>query len=231
MMTCNEFGEWLTSKNIYDERQTDSAREHREICKQCERLYRLDAQLELRLQEGLRNVEPPARLLARIEMNAQSVTKQDRFFAHVAWKILVPAVAIAAMFVIFLAPFAGRFHNVQEIGALAVDNHLKDLSMTFKAGGPQNVSRWFEDKLGFVIAAPDLTEQGLHLIGGRKCRLGKNDVAYLFYEQAGKRVSLFIIEPDDISFTMKQAETYSLSERGCEVKVWKEAQLLYVLVV
>ena len=116
---------------------------------------------------------------------------------------MVPAVAMAALLILFLNPFAGRFRSVQEIGILAVDNHLKNLSMNFKAGEVRDVPRWFKDRLGFKISVPDLAGQGLQFIGGRKCYLGKNEVAYLLYEKAGERVSLFIIEPDDVNFKMK----------------------------
>jgi anti-sigma factor RsiW len=228
-MECCGFKEWLTNKEILDEGVEVTAREHLEKCERCNKLYMLDSQIEAQIKEGLEQEDPPDGLLARIEMNIQA-EKEGEFVKRFPWKRLLPAVAVAALLLIILNPFARRFSSVEEIGTLAVESHLKNLAMTFKAGEVVDVPRWFEDKLGFEVSMPDLERRGLLFLGGRECKLDRNDVAYLFYEKEGEKVSLFLIDPEDLSFNLEPARTYYMSARGCDVKVWRERNRVYAMV-
>jgi anti-sigma factor RsiW len=228
-MECHNFKKWVINKDILDESVEKAAREHLEMCERCRKLYTMDARIEAQIKEELREVEAPGGLLSRIEMDIQS-TDKVKMFTHLSWKKLIPAVAVAALLLIFLNPFAGGFKSIEEIGSLAVDNHLdKDMTMAFRAGEVRDVSRWFEDRLGFRVSNPNLEQQGFRFLGGRKCSLGGNDAAYLFYEKAGEKVSLFIIDPSDLNFSMG-VKMSNISFRGCDIKIWKEGDQVYAMV-
>lgn len=230
-MTCREHKEWLNAKENFDEDATFAAETHCDVCESCKKLSMLDSQIESQIKMGLRKVEPPTRLLARIEMNVQSNAGKMAPVSHLAWKIVVPVLALAAMFILFINPFAGSLNSVQKLGILAVESHLKDMTMTVNADKVRDISRWFETQLGFAIVMPKVAAQGLQLMGGRLCSLGKHDVAYLLYKKGEQqRVSLFIVEPDDLDFEMKATERHTLSERGCLITMWREAELVYVMV-
>lgn len=112
-----------------------------------------------------------------------------------------------------------------------MENHLdNDMAMAFRAGEVRDVSRWFKERLGFQVTLPDIEKQGYQLIGGRKCLLGKKDVAYLLYVKAGEKVSLFTIEAKSLNFNMEEAGIYDLSIEGCGGKVWKRGEQVYVMV-
>ncbi|MCP4404338.1 MAG: hypothetical protein GY801_44440 [bacterium] len=234
MMTCQEWQEWLLNKDDTAADTAVLAERHLEVCSACQKISLLDSQLETNIKDTLRHVEPPARLLAKIEMNMASSTTATRRHGlgeWISWKRLTPMLATAAimLFAMFY-PSIGQLRNLQQIGILSVDNHLEYLPMSFATDAVQDLPEWFEERLDFRVAAPNLIAQDLRLTGGRKCSLGKNDVAYLSYEEAGSRASLFIIDPADVSFEMKDTEEYTLLDRGCQVKIWKEAELVYALV-
>lgn len=228
-MECHNFKKWLINKDILDERAETAARDHLRMCERCRKLYTMDAQIEAQIKEGLKEVEVPDGLLSRIEMDIQS-TDKGKMFTHFTWKRVIPTLAVAALLFILFNPFAGGFKSIEEIGSLAVDNHLdKNMTMAFRAEEVKDVSRWFVDRLGFRVSNPNLEQQGFRFLGGRKCRLGGNDAAYLFYEKAGEKVSLFIIDPSDLNFNMG-VRMSKISFRGCDIKIWKEGDQVYAMV-
>ena len=228
-MDCTEFKRWLSSQDLFEMSKVDSARKHTDLCPICRKLYTLDSQIESQIKEELKKTDPPERLFTKINMNVQSTTESE-FMRSLWWKKLLPILGVIAILFVYFNPFESKFKSLDEIGTLTVNDHLNESAMTFHADAIKDVSDWFEKRLGFRIEIPDLTDQGLRLAGGGKCHLGKNDVAYLCYDKGEKRVSLFIIESSDVNFHVNEGKIYSLSEKECEVKVWKEENLLYAMV-
>jgi hypothetical protein len=219
-MNCHEFKEWLINKDILDQRVRANAGEHLQMCERCKKVYELDSQGEARIKESLRKVELPEGLLARIEVDIQS-TDEGKFITHFSWKILVLGLVAAALLFVILNPFPGRFKSIEEIAMLAGETHLSNPAMAFRAGEVIDVPGWFEDRLGFKVSVPDLEKEGFQFLSGRECPLGKKDVAHLFYEKEGERVSLFIINPGDLAFDVEQGrriERQSLGGEGSDLR-------------
>jgi hypothetical protein len=72
--------------------------------------------------------------------------------------------------------------------------------------------------------------QGIRLLGGRECYLGKKKAAYLFCEKSGKKVSVFAIAAKDLSFTLEEGKTYFIQDQEHEIKIWKENNMVFALV-
>ena len=228
-MKCCEFKNWLNDKDLFDEDAEASAIKHIELCEPCKRLYVLDLHIEAQIQEGLKQVDPPKRLLASVEMNLESPV-EDKSINLLSWKKLIPIFAIAAIFLLIFNPFTTKIGSLEEVGALVVNNHKDKISRAIKVGEVEGVISWFGEKIGRKVLIPDLTRQNIQHVGGRKCHLARNDVAYVLCEEKGKLVSLFIIDPDDVNYDIKDKEIYYTSKRECKVKIWKEADLLYAVV-
>jgi hypothetical protein len=58
----------------------------------------------------------------------------------------------------------------------------------------------------------------------------KMDSNDLFYEQQGKKVSLFIINPTDLSFDLAGERSYLLQDQVHDVNIWEEGRVIYALV-
>ncbi len=230
-MNCDKFKEWLINQEQYDQKISQAAKDHTVECVACRKLYTADSMVEDQLIKGLKKVDPPDKLFEKIEMNINSEARRNsNRNLWGAWKKIAIPMAAAAMLLFFLNPFGTEFKSLEEISKMAVNDHLSKPLMTFSAGEVVDVPAWFENKVRFKVVLPDVKVQGLKFTGGRKCHLGKNDVAYLFYEKDGKRVSLFIVDSNDIGFDMEKKGEYLLVVQKCKVNVWKDADLLYAMV-
>ena len=55
------------------------------------------------------------------------------------------------------------------------------------------IKNWFQGKLDFAVAIPDLSGKGVNLVGGRLCHLRDGEVAYLIYKKEAHNISVFVI--------------------------------------
>lgn len=232
-MNDSTFKTWLNNRDRYDQTTANTAKNHMASCKSCKMLYSWDALLEARISEPLVEVEPPSGLLARIKNNLQFETSGRTRIAHIfPLKRLATALAMVAVIVVIVfQPYSGQIKSFDQIGNFALAEHLSsDLEMTFKAQEVSDVTRWFSKRLNFQIAIPGLEKQGLHFLGGRECFFGKKKAAYLYYDRQGEKISLFIINYQDLDFTLSPKRTYTVYERGYEIKIWLQGTLCYTLV-
>ncbi len=240
MMDCNEFKRWLGDMESSGDDPDGRAAAHMESCPRCERLFLLDSHLEGMLREGLKKEVTPERLFDRLETNLESAQNEEpralsgwRRLLPPTLKTAVPTMAAFAVLLLFfiLNPGGGGLGSLDEVGALAAKSHMNGLAMAFSASEVGDVPGWFEERLGYRVEVPELADQGYRLTGGRKCKLGKCDAAYLFYEKEGRKASLFIVEPGDLDFRMAAGENYTISLEECSVRIWRKADRVYALVI
>jgi len=235
-MECVEFKHWLVLRDGAGCESADKALYHLKGCPDCMKLYDADTALAEVMKEGFKEEELPGGLMERIEEDLDAVKRDRPGKGPTPWRVFVkaaaPVLAVAAMLVVFIYPQTGKLGSVDEIGRLAVENHLSDLTIKFTTREVSNVPGWFGDKLDFAVAVPEFAGNSMALIGGRKCSLGKNDVAYLFYKNPAqdKRTSLFVIDGNDIGFEMADGKRYHTSVNDTEVTLWKTGSLAYAMV-
>jgi anti-sigma factor RsiW len=105
------------------------------------------------------------------------------------------------------------------------------MKMDFRAGGVHDVGQWFTPRLGYAVRLPDLKRLRLNLLGGRKCALGKIDAALLFCNSKDKKVSLFVINQNDVSLRFDKERKYIVEEGDLKVTLWKESGMVYAMVI
>ena len=230
-MNCQEFKTWLHDKNQDSHSESEHALRHMEDCQTCQKLFRLDAAVEERIRESLLQLDPPQDLMGRIK-NDIGLSDGKRSATLSRWRILAPVLAMAAAVALFfINPFSAQIRSLDDISTFAIANHLDpNLKMAFNMDDVADVSGWFAKRLAYTIVAPDLSGQGFELLGGRKCLVGRKDAAYLYYEKAGKKVSVFVINPADLDFKLEPAKTYRITEGEYQIQIWKEKNLGYALV-
>lgn len=234
MVNCHEFKNWLIDQDSTDENADRRFAGHLHACKSCEALYQADTALEAMLREGMQTVEPRPGLIERTRRKVESETRRQPFrVLSFSWKAMVPALTMAALvWVILLNPFLRDLQTVDEVVTHSIANH-KDIGMqmTFRAGEVANVDQWFTRRLGYDVRLPDLQRLGLDLVGGRKCALGKINAALLFCKSKGKRASLFMIDPDDVDFSLDKNRKYIIEDGDLKITVWQESGNIYSLVI
>ncbi len=231
-MNCIEFKNWILDIDAHDRTSEQEAKLHMAACPQCKKLYSLDQTIEAQFSKSLAEVDPPANLYSRIKRDIPSTEAKKNRLA-VKWKMGVPALAAAAIVYLVLLNLPWQqIKNVDHIGSLALENHLNDRQgMAFKSDEIVDVATWFLSRIGFAAAPPDLVHRGYVFRGGRQCKLGSKDAAYLFYEKNGKKCSLFIMNPDDLKFTLEKDKKYYVNVKDHDIEVWTADGLIYAMVV
>ena len=239
MMDCREFKKMLEGAAAEGFGPDGDASRHMEQCRGCRRLYRLDARLEGTLRDSLAKEETPETLMARLDRNlapAESSGKRRpllRGFFRPATGNPVPAMValVILVLIVLFKPSDEGIRSLDEVGTLAFQSHMSGLPMTFRAGEVGDVSAWFAKQVGYSVEVPDLREMGLRLAGGRKCKLGSCDAAYLFYNDGEKNASLFVIPAEEVAFDLPPGEPYDMTRGDCTLKIWRKGERLYTLVI
>jgi len=234
MVNCQEFKQWLIKQDPVDENASRQVADHIQVCQTCKEIYQTDMALDAMLKKTMRTLEPPAGLIARARDKIESESRrQPGRFLKVSWKTAVPALSMAVlMLLILLNPFSGPLPTVDEVVALSIDNHLDaGMQMAFRSGEVTDMDQWFSRRLEYEVRLPNLKKLGLSPLGGLKCAFGKVNAALLFCNSKGKRVSLFVINPDDVGFRFGKDRKYIVEEGDFKVKVWKESGMVYAMVI
>lgn len=232
-MTCADFKLWLVEKEFADTGATAGARSHMRNCADCRILYELDEELEACIRADLLMVEPPPRLLRKIEAGLRPATMKKVF--NFPWNI-APALAVAALVMLFMNPFRGTdtspgFRSMDQVSQVVLQDHLRQVPMSFAAAEVVDVEGWFAKVHNIAFTMPDLGKEGYTLVGGRKCELGKCDAVYLLYAKEGRRVSVFILPETDIKFPMTEGQSYGVQIAQSQVKLWKGNGQVHAMVI
>ena len=234
MANCQEFKQWLTNQEYADETASRQAKNHIQDCQTCAKLFQSDLALDTMLKKAMQADDPPPGLIGRARHKIETESRQHPFrFLNVSWKTAVPALSMAALvLLILLNPFSGHLQTVDEVVAHSIANHL-DTSMesAFRAAEVSDVGQWFSQRLGYTVRLPDLKKLGLNLLGGRKCALGKADVALLYCNSKGKRASLFVINQNDVDNLFSKDRKYIVKDSDFRVTLWKESGMVYAMVI
>jgi anti-sigma factor RsiW len=234
MLNCQDFKQWLINQDSADENAFRQVKAHILVCQTCEELYQTDLALDAMLKKGMQTVEPPPELIVRARRKLESESRpRPHRFLKVSWKIAVPALSMAALVLVLLVnPFSGHLHTVDQVAAYSIANHLDiGMEMSFRAGEVTDVGQWFTRRLGYAVRLPDLKRLGLNLLGGRECAFGKINAALLFCDSKGKRASLFVINQKDVGLRFGKDRKYTVEEGEFKVTLWKEAGMVYPMVI
>ena len=229
-MKCEEFKIKFSGSDTdeSDPGLTATEREHLEKCKSCSKLMKLDQELDAVIREELQQIEVPERVKEKLRQNmsAETGSPQVSIFKWVA----VPALAMAAMLVIFLLPHGGSFSSMDDIGQLAITDHESHLGRACNKGIPADLAAWGKETIGLAITAPALPFADSELIGVSKCVLGDCETAHLIYVRNGKRFSVFIFPEKEAEFSLHKDRNYTLDFENHRVTIWKSKQQVYALV-
>lgn len=234
MVNCRKFKQWLLNQDASDENVLRQVKAHIQVCQVCEAQYQTDTALDEMLKKGMQTVDPPAGLIMRARRRIESEPRPRRFnFPGVSWKTAVPVLSMAVLvLVMFLTPFSRHPQTVDEVVANSIANHLDtSMKMTFRAAEVVDIGQWFTRRLGYTVRLPDLEKLGLKVIGGRECALGDINAALLFCVSSGKRASLFVIDQNDVDVYFDKGRKYTVEDGDLKVTIWKEAQMVYAIVI
>ena len=231
-MKCAEFKEWFMDHDSSGQMER-VAKAHLEECEDCKRLSEIDHRLDAVLSKSIVMEEVPDHLRAQLYLNLEQKTVKSKFpLVKVFQKYWAPAMAVAMMFIFMLYPFSPEnINSLDAMSQFAIKDHQDNMEMAFKASDVSDVPAWFAKNTNLIIEMPKLPGSGYTLVGGRKCTLGACSAAYLLYTKNGRRISLFIIDIDDISASLEPGKKYKIETASNTVSVWNDDDQVYAMVI
>lgn len=233
-MNCKEFEHWLSSRDIHEAILPDAAVSHMAVCRNCERLFKIDDRLEQEIKTSFSQAELPEGFAGRIS----SAIDQDRN-RRISKRMIVAAGAAAIVLLIFfLNPLnffspskMEPFSDLNQVSLQAVQDHLAgNRYMSFSAAEADHALDILTRELGFKVLLPDFNAHDCILLGGRLCALGNCRAAYFVLEKQGRTGSLFIMDTRFLNFDMADGSRFSTRIKGCDASVWKDNGQVYAMV-
>ena len=229
-MTCREFRKWFQDHE--SDEITKTVHAHLAECEKCQQIYALDQVLESKLKRTFQQLEVPERLQKRLEQN---MVGKSRWIVqpHLLRKIVVPTLAVAAMLLLFLFPMASQnssFASMDELGQLAIGDHLNHGIQGCTSGAVLDLPAWSQKELGYRVTAPELSE-GAKLLAVAVCRLGDCDTVHLMYSRGTERFSVFIFSEKEAEFKLAYGRSYSLDFGNHQVTLWQTGEQIQAMVI
>ncbi len=230
-MKCIEFKKWLYNRETFDREAPPAAKAHLKTCSSCRKLNLLDKDLDNIVNNEFLAEEVPPGVVHRIEADIQKKNSTALLSNFYIQKMILTVAVSFVVLVLTLYILPGDFKDLQHISNEAVEYHLKsEYDITFNKNKINEGNKILNETLGFKVVIPNLSARGYQLLGGRKCVLGKKEVAYIFYEKQGHINSLFILNQNDLGFEMAEGAEYKDVNKGCPIIIWKENSQVYALV-
>ncbi len=229
-MTCETFRQWFLDHE--SDEMTDAIRAHLAECDKCQQIFALDQALEKKLHNSFEQLEVPARLQKRLDQNMRGNSRwlvQPRRFRQIAG----PVLAIAAMLVLFLFPYASEkssFASMDTVGQLAISDHLSHGTKGCNSSALLDLESYSLRELGYAVKPPTVPE-GAKLLAAAKCRLGDCDTLHLMYSLNDKPFSVFVFPEAEAEFKLAAGRSYALDFGNHQVTLWQTGQQIQAMVI
>lgn len=179
----------------------------------------------------------PSALAARIKAETLRQSSWPRWTRHARTVSAAGLAAATIAALVWLGGAPDALHpdprHLPDLCTVLVEDHIRYLpaqdATEVGADRPEELERWFASRLDFPVRVPSLA--GARLLGGRECFLSGRKVALLFYERAGRRISLF--EFQDISLGGLHSRpdgTWAGGMHGYNVRAVRSGGTTYALV-
>jgi len=229
-MICSEFRQWFQDHE--SDEITKTVQAHLAECDKCLQIYELDQRLETKLKTNFEQLEVPERLQKRLQQN---MAGRSRWIVqpHLLRKVVTPALAVAAMLALFLFPLASdnsSFASMDELGQLAIGDHLNHGIQGCTSEAILDLPAWSQSELGYKIKAPELPDD-VKLLAAAVCRLGDCDTVHLMYSRGAERFSVFVFPEEEARFRLAAGRSYSLDFGNHQVTLWQSGEQIQAMVI
>lgn len=233
----------------FGERERAELEAHLAECERCRAKVREQAAWKQAIKRAAPREQAPAALRNRVQ---RAIAREGRPGAGSAearragltswrrWAVRVLPVAAAAGLVATVAS-SSLFRSTgvggmgiawSPVAADVIAKHRRNLPIEVQ-GGPQDLRRWYSDKVDFPVKPPHLPAAALR--GGRLANVGDRQAAYLVYDKNGNKVSVFIFDPGEMRIEAQRKavvgnrEVYLDHDRGYNVALFRDHGVGYAI--
>lgn len=221
---------------------------HLSACESCSTFLALELKTKRLLRERLPQPQLPSGLRERIVQGlaeAEPMKLEERWRFPLWLRRPAPILAMACAFVlllaltIFYAP--PRSTHASPFVRDSVEGHVRCLlgeqTMEVKFARPEELARWFQERLNFPVRLPRFArqEQG-HIWEGRLSLMGGERASQVFYHWKGHTLSLFVLPGEKMALMLgmvqiRNERTFLVNyHKGYTSLMWKAGDLTYCLV-
>jgi anti-sigma factor RsiW len=208
---------------------------HLEVCARCREEYAYRQLLQRTIRQNGANIQVPEQLWDDIRARLDHVDRLRRLrpkrWLH--WGALAGcAGALALVLATLLGPWG--FHPpASPFMTESVNNYirylLEDAPYDLRTSDADLVRRWFQGRLDFMAAPPDLQGEGFQLVGTRLGYFLDRLIAEMGYRRDSHHLSLFITKGNGIDrlagerVSVGGQEFFINNAKGYTVVAWRDA--------
>jgi mycothiol system anti-sigma-R factor len=207
--------------------------EHLAQCEACRLKVRAQAEWKRAIKAAAPHERAPAALRNRVQRSIgreggrEMRSAQPASFRRWATRVLPVAAAGGILGTLIFSKV-----HWSPVAADVIAKHQRNLPIEI-SGGPDQLKKWYADKVDFPVRPPQLPQAALR--GGRLSSVGEHQAAYLVYDINGSKVSVFIFDPGDLPIeaqqkrVIKDREVFFDQERGYNVALYRDRGVGYAI--
>jgi anti-sigma factor (TIGR02949 family) len=249
-MDCRDLREYLSASidSALTPQEQEKVDQHLSHCTACSRFLALELKTKRLLRQRLPHPQLPPGLRERI---IQGIAGAEPVKVTARWGLPIwllrpgPILAMAGALILLFALtifYAGpRSTEASPFVRDSVDGHVRCLlgeyTMEVKLASPDELARWFQERMKVPIHVPRFAQQ--EQIGpweGRVSLMGGVRSAQVFYRWRGKTLSLFILPGEKMNLMPGEervwnGRTFHVNHhKGHTSLMWTEGDFVYCLV-
>ena len=203
---------------------------HLADCETCRGKVRVQAEWKSAIKAAAPREQAPAALRNRV---ARSIARESK--PMLSWRAWAVRAMPAAAAVGLIATFMISKVQWSPVAADLVAKHAKTVPLEV-SGGPDQVRKWYADKVDFPVRVPQLCRHPTcSLRGARLSSVADKPAAYLIYDVNGDKVSVFVFDASDMPIETRKKtvidnrEVYFDQEHGYNVALFRDRGVGYAI--
>ena len=224
-----------------DSQTSLSIKEHLSTCPLCSWELKQEKRLDSLMRYGIPKENAPYKLKEAILSQINGLDKK-RFnpFILPLFRPIWTNATITFLIVVLISSLLIKINKPFPVFSETIRDHIEclqgKLSIDISSNQPEVVQGWLQNRLDFKVMVPDLSSQGVNLLGARLCTLKNKQTAYLIYAKEGHHLSVFMFEADKLKFPKAKKVRvnnkifYLSKEKGYNSALWLEDEIACVFV-
>lgn len=250
MLSCQECEKYLFAflDHELDVKESLDVEEHLQVCAPCTNRAEAERTLHDFLRQQMATPPLPEDLKRRVLRQAMQGPParvrwwRRRLAVHVR-DIAIGVAAAAAVLLLMWRPLAlfppggdmlQKFAHEASItyGTYRTEHMPPEVAET----DDKMMTQWFNDRMGYPLKVPCITDKSTKLLGGRICRLLDRKSATMIYQRNGVEILLFAFKggkmpmPEKYKVHAKNRVLYIQTVSGRPVAMWQHGDMMYSMV-
>jgi len=188
-----------------DDQTSQILKRHLSVCPLCKLELEQEERIDSLIRHNIPKEKAPYKLKEAILAQIDKLDKKR--FKLFGFPLLRPIwlnATITFLIVLLISLLLININKPFPVFSQTIKDHIEclqgKLSIDISSPKPEIVQSWLQNRLDFKVMVPDLSSQGVNLLGARLCLLKNKKAAYLIYEKQGHNLSVFMFEAEKLKF-------------------------------